>query len=34
MPLSTIFSYILAVGFIDGGNWRIPRENHRPVASH
>jgi hypothetical protein len=28
-----IFSYIVAVSFIDGGNWSTQR-NHRLVASH
>ena len=32
-PLSTIFSYILVVSFIGGGNG-VPGENHRPVASY
>jgi len=32
-PLSTIFSYIVAVSFIGGGNG-VPGKNHRPVASH
>ena len=27
------FSFIVAVSFIDGGNWSTG-ENHRPVASH
>jgi hypothetical protein len=29
MPLLTIYSYIIAVSFIDGGNWN----THRPAAS-
>ena len=32
-PLSTIFSYIVAVSFIGGGN-RSVGENHCPVSSH
>jgi hypothetical protein len=28
-----LFSYIVAVSFIDGGNWRGPSEKHRPVTS-
>ena len=32
-PLSTNFSYIVAVSFIDGGNRRT-RRKHRLVASH
>jgi hypothetical protein len=29
MPLLTIYSYIIAVSFIGGGNWN----THRPAAS-
>jgi hypothetical protein len=28
------FSYIVMVSFIDGGNRRTRRENHRPITSH
>jgi len=32
-PLSTNFSYIVVVTFISGEKG-VPRENHRPAASH
>ena len=34
MPLSTIFQLYHGGQFIGGGNFRVPRENHRPVSSH